>query len=84
MSTKTFSFSRVVTRNFVTDMFQGIRNTFGLRLRGYEQIINKTTEEMLEEMKEKYSSIKWFRINTNPFDNDACLVTVYGVYSEDE
>jgi len=82
MSIKHFSFSRVVTRNIVTDMFQSIRNTFGLRLRGYETIINRTTEEMLGEMNSKYNNIKWFRLLTNPFDKDACLITVYGVYDE--
>ena len=42
---KNFSMTRVVTKNMFNDAFQAIRNTFGLRLRGYEDIINKTTKE---------------------------------------
>ena len=56
---KDFALTRVVTRDMFTDMFQGLRNTFGLRLRGYEKVIARTTQEMLEEMKE-LSKRKWW------------------------
>ena len=38
---KQFSVVRVATRNIIIDSFQGIRNTFGLRLRGYEKMIKE-------------------------------------------
>jgi len=74
---QTFSLTRVVTKDIVNDMFQGLRNFFGLRLRGYEQVINKHTNELLIEANLRYK-VKWFRMSVNPLTNGSCMITVYG------
>ena len=79
---KQFSITKVVTRNIVTDMFQGVRNIFGLRLRGYEFIINKTTKELIEEIKIKYPDTLWWKLSINPLTSGSCMVTIYGEYNE--
>ena len=51
---ESFSLTRVVTKDIITDSFQGIRNIFGLRLRGYEKMLNKHINEIL--IKEYFQS----------------------------
>ena len=73
-----FAITKVYTRNVVTDSFQGIRNLFGLRLRGYEKMINKGTDNLIEEMNIKYSNIQWFRLSINPLTKGSIMITIYG------
>jgi hypothetical protein len=77
MKLKRFSITRVYTKNLVTDSFQSIRNIFGLRLRGYERMINNATEEIFQEAESRYN-IKWFRLSINPLVKGSTMVTIYG------
>lgn len=77
-----FSITKVYTRNIVIDSFQGIRNIFGLRLRGYEKMINKATEDIIYEAKIKYYKIKWWRLTINPLTKGSVMITIYGEYEE--
>ena len=77
-----FSETRVYTKNIVTDSFQGIRNIFGLRLRGYENMINEATNEMIELVNAKYKKISWWRMTINPLVKGSVMITIYGEYDE--
>lgn len=72
-----FSLTKVYTKNIVTDSFQGIRNIFGLRLRGYERMINDGTKELISEA-ELFYNIKWFRLSINPLVKGSVMITIYG------
>jgi len=72
-----FTITRVVTKDLVTDSFQGIRNMFGLRLRGYERMINKHLNEVIKEMEDKYE-VDWWRFSINPLTHGSVMITVYG------
>lgn len=72
-----FTLSRVVTRDIVIDAFQGIRNFFGFRLRGYEKILDKHLREILDEMDIKYE-VEWFRLNVNPLTSGSAMIVLYG------
>jgi hypothetical protein len=74
---KKFSYTKVHTKNIVIDSFQSIRNLFGLRLRGYERMINQATDEILKEAEILYK-IKWFRLNINPLTRGSVMITIYG------
>ncbi len=74
---KDFIITRVVTRDVIRDSFNSIRNMFGLRLRNFEYVIQKHTNEMLEEMRLKYK-VKWYRISINPLVNGSCMINIYG------
>jgi len=74
---KDFIITRVVSRDVLTDMFQGLRNFFGMRLRGYEKRIKDTTESMLEEMRLRYV-VKWYRISINPLTSGSIMISIYG------
>ena len=73
-----FIITRVVTRDMITDMFQSLRNTFGLRLRGYENMINRATKEMLIEMNMDYKKVEFYRFNINSLVNGSVMITLYG------
>lgn len=72
-----FSITRVVTKDIVTDSFQGIRNLFGLRLRGYEKMLNKNINELIKIAEIQYQ-IEWYRLSINPLTNGSAMITVYG------
>jgi len=74
---KTFHIHRVVTKDIVTDSFQGIRNLFGFRQRRYENMLDKHTEELMKEMNEQYK-VKWFRMSINPLVTGSVMITLYG------
>lgn len=73
-----FTITKVFTKNIATDSFQSIRNLFGLRLRGYEKMINQGTKELLEEMSIRYSNIKWWRLSINPMIKGSVMLTIFG------
>ena len=58
-----FSITRVVTKDLITDSFQGIRNLFGLRLRGYEKMLNKNIKEIMEVAEIEYKNEKVAYLN---------------------
>jgi len=72
-----FQITRVVTKDLVTDSFQGIRNLFGLRLRGYEKMLNKNLKEMTNEMELIYE-VDWYRVIINPLTNGSAMIIFYG------
>jgi len=78
---KTFEITRVVTKDLITDSFQGLRNLFGMRLRGYEKLISRQTNEMLKEMNIRYN-VKWFRLIVNPLTNGSAMIILYGEENE--
>jgi len=72
-----FHITRVVTKDIITDSFQGLRNLFGLRLRGYEGVLNKHIKEMISEMEIKHK-VKWYRMIINPLVNGSAMIIIYG------
>ena len=80
--TKKFSLSRVATKDIITDSFQGLRNLFGMRLRGYEHMLKKNIDETIAEMELTYKDIIWWRLSVNPLTNGSCMITLYGEYNE--
>ena len=76
---KSFIITRVVTRHFASDFFQGVRNILGLRLRSYEKVIKEAHKEVTNEMNKIYgNSVNWYRISFNPLINASIMVTLYG------
>jgi len=77
MSKEKFNINRVVTKDIITDSFQGLRNFFGLRLRGYEQVLKKNLMEMTKEMEIRYK-VDWYRLIINPLTNGSAMIIFYG------
>lgn len=76
-----FTITRVVTKDLVTDSFQGLRNMFGLRLRGYEKMLDRNITQMIKEMELKYD-VAWFRMIINPLTNGSAMIILYGEANE--
>ncbi len=74
---KKFNITRVVTKDIVTDSFQGLRNMFGMRLRGYEKMINRNLTELIS-VAEKQYNMSWYRLSINPLTNASVMITIYG------
>lgn len=74
---KQFQLTRVVTKDIITDSFQGLRNLFGMRLRGYESVLNKNINELFKEMNIRYN-VSWFRLIVNPLTNGSAMIIIYG------
>ena len=72
-----FKIVRVVTKDLITDSFQSLRNLFGLRLRGYEKMLNKSVQQIFDEMNLRYK-VKWFRMQINPLTNGSAMIIIYG------
>lgn len=75
-----FHTTRVVSRDFIKDWFQGIRSLFGLRMKAYENRVQETMDLLMEEIKSK-GSIEWHRINIQEVQ-DGILINIYGKYKE--
>lgn len=73
-----FAITKVYTKDIITDAFQGIRNFFGLRLRGYERMINKATSEIIKEMNIRYKNISWWKLSINPLTKGSVMITIFG------
>ena len=80
---KKFNITRVVTKNIVLDSFQGLRNFFGLRLRGYEGMINRSIKEITDLAELQYD-IDWYRFSINPLTNGSVMITMYGEGEKNE
>ena len=79
---KDFAITRVITKDIITDSFQGLRNFFGLRLRGYENMLNKHISELIEEMNLRHNKIIWWRLSINPLTRGSAMITIYGKCAE--
>ena len=73
---KHFFYSKIVTRNVITDFVQGIRNFLGLDLLSYNEAINKTVNELFEQLNQE---IKWYKIDIEQIGK-GFLVAIYGDY----
>ena len=73
--------TRVVTRNAIIDWFQHIRNLFGWRLRGYEEILKTNSEELLAEVQADYDFSGedcWWKLEVDPLTPGSAIIMVYG------
>lgn len=77
MSKQQFSETRVVSRNALIDIIQGLRNFFGFRLRAYEEIINENVQELVQKADEEYD-VEWYRVQIDPLTRASAIITVYG------
>ena len=73
-----FSYTRVVTKHFVSDWVQGWRNVFGGRLKAYEKKIDEAIQDVTDEMNGVHKKVKWYRLSINPLTDASIMVTIYG------
>ena len=62
----------------MTDYWSGVKNIFGGRIKNYEKVVNKATEEALEGLYKKAPEVKNVKLQITEFTNGAISVTAYG------
>jgi len=73
--------TRVVSRNAIIDWFQQLRNLFGWRLRGYEEILQANADELVEDIRAEYDFSGpdcWWKLEVDPLTTGSAIVMVYG------
>lgn len=72
-----FQMTRVVSRDIIRDFFNTLRSLFGVRLRNWEDKLNKNIGEMVTNMHLKYKP-KWYRLIVNPLVDGSAMIILYG------
>lgn len=74
--------NKVVSRNIITDFIQGIRNTFGLELKAYTNVIKTTTDELMKKCLIKET--EWYKIDIEEIGHGGFMIAIYGVYKNED
>lgn len=77
MSLARFSYTRVVTRNFLVEIWVALLLFFGFRLTPYENTINQNILDLTMLMSQQYK-VKWYRFAINPMNRGAAMIVLYG------
>ena len=70
--------TRVVTKFFVIDIINAVKNALGMRLTKYEDMITKAQEEIWDEIKKEKIELKWYRYEISQLTNGAMAIMLYG------
>jgi len=70
--------TRVVTRDFVRDWWNGIKNLFGKRLSSYEKMVELGTTQIWQEVSQRNLTMKWYRYEITELTNGALAIIFYG------
>lgn len=75
---KTVNIVKVVSKNFVSDIVEGVKNTVGKNLTLYEKMIHKGVDQIKEELRINRIKLKWFRYEITQLTNGAVAIMLYG------
>ena len=79
MKNKSFSITKVVSKNFVSDFIAHFQNLIGKNLTGYEKMVSKATEQCWAEVKKrKIKKVAWHRFEITQLTNGAVAIMMYG------
>jgi len=75
---KQIRITKVVTSNFIMDFIAKIQNVFGTNILTYENMINKGTDEIREQLKNDNIEMEWYRYQITQLTNGAIVILFYG------
>jgi uncharacterized protein YbjQ (UPF0145 family) len=75
---KTITSTAVNSANYITDWTGSIKNIFGGRLKNYEILIDKTTDEAIKGLYTKNKKVRNIKLQITEFTSGAISVTAYG------
>jgi uncharacterized protein YbjQ (UPF0145 family) len=78
MSNQNVIKTRVVTKFFIIDIINSIKNALGMRLTKYEDMIMKAQKEIWDEIKQEKIELKWYRYEISQLTNGAMAIMLYG------
>ncbi len=79
---KSVHITKVVSRNFILDIWAQIQNMFGMNLTVYEKMVDKAMKAVDIELESQQVKLKWFRYEITQLTNGAVSITLYGEKEE--
>ena len=70
--------TKVVSKNFLVDIISKLKNTFGLNLTGYEDMVDKGIKQINDELQHKNIELSWYRYEITQLTNGAVAIMLYG------
>ena len=70
--------TKVVSKSFITDFIENIRNFLGKNLVLYEAMVDKGIKQVQEELTRKNIKLKWYRYEITQLTNGAIVIMLYG------
>jgi hypothetical protein len=70
--------TRVVTRNWLADLWSRAQDIFGKRMTNYEKMIGIGYDQIFEEVHQNGWKMKWYRIEMTLLTNNAIALLFYG------
>ena len=75
--------TRVISKNFITDFVQQMRNIVGGRMKSYEKMLDVEIKDAFEELYKVYPSVFNTNFRIQQFTQGAMAIIVYGDLDED-
>ena len=82
MSIKLVHETRVISRNFMTDLVQTMVNIIGGRLKSYEKMIDNEIKKATEALTKRHPDVFNVNIRIQEFTAGALLIVVHGSVME--
>jgi len=75
---KSYTITKVVSRDFITDFIAKFQNMVGANLSGYEKMVQKGMKQIQDELDKNKIKLKWYRYEITQLTNGAVSITLYG------
>lgn len=75
---KSITITKVVSKSFIVDFVENIKNFFGANLTRYESMVNKGIKQIKEEIENEKIKLSWYRYEITQLTNGAIVVMLYG------
>ena len=78
VSNKRIHITKVVSRNFLMDIWAQFQNLVGSNLTAYERMVDKAFEQIDDHLIENEIDLAWYRHEISQLTNGAVVVVLYG------
>ena len=75
---KSYTITKVVSRDFITDFIAKFQNMVGANLSGYEKMVQKGMKQIQDQLDKNKTKLKWYRYEITQLTNGAVSITLYG------
>ena len=70
--------TKVVSKDFLRDIWCRLQNLVGANLTSYEVMVQKGIDQIDEDLDEERIELDWFRYETTQLTNGAIVIMLYG------
>ena len=69
---------KVMSRNFISDFFAGLKNIVGGEVKTYSRLVEKTIDELYSALLKEHGKLRNVRIETSELTTGAIQIIVWG------